>query len=163
MVDSPEEQEAWRDYLRGQGVECTDVFDRGAFRSIYVRDPDGHIVEIATRGPGFPAPGPPEAGDAGVSVGLACAAQASRRGERVDLGGRLAAQPRGEARRWRSVIEPIVFVSFIGIGGEEAAAARAAPAVLAHQQVGDGHALRLPGAVEHDVRDGQLALGRPGA
>jgi glyoxylase I family protein len=52
-VNSPEEQEAWRDYLRGQGVECSDVFDRGAFRSIYVRDPDGHIVEIATREPGF--------------------------------------------------------------------------------------------------------------
>jgi glyoxylase I family protein len=54
VVDSPEEQEAWRDYLRGQGVDCTDVLDRGAFRSIYIRDPDGHIVEIATRGPGFP-------------------------------------------------------------------------------------------------------------
>jgi catechol 2,3-dioxygenase-like lactoylglutathione lyase family enzyme len=53
MVESAEEQEAWRDYLRGQGVECTDVFDRGAFRSIYIRDPDGHIVEIATSGPGF--------------------------------------------------------------------------------------------------------------
>jgi glyoxylase I family protein len=53
-VESAEELEAWRDYLRGHGVECTDVFDRGgAFRSIYVRDPDGHIVEIATRVPGF--------------------------------------------------------------------------------------------------------------
>ena len=58
VVASAEEQEAWRDYLRGQGVECTDVFDRGAFRSIYLRDPDGHIVEIATNGPGFPAGGP---------------------------------------------------------------------------------------------------------
>jgi glyoxylase I family protein len=56
-VDSADEQEAWRDYLRGQGVECTDVFDRGSFRSIYVRDPDGHIVEIATRGPGFSGAG----------------------------------------------------------------------------------------------------------
>jgi glyoxylase I family protein len=58
VVDSADEQQAWRDYLRGQGVECTDVFDRGAFRSIYVRDPDGHIVEIATNGPGFRAGGP---------------------------------------------------------------------------------------------------------
>ena len=57
IVDSAEEQEAWRDYLRSHGVECTDVFDRGAFRSIYLRDPDGHIVEIATRGPGFPGAG----------------------------------------------------------------------------------------------------------
>ncbi len=52
-VESAEEQEAWRDYLRGQGIDCTDPFDRGAFRSIYLRDPDGHIVEIATREPGF--------------------------------------------------------------------------------------------------------------
>jgi glyoxylase I family protein len=57
IVDSAEEQEAWRDYLREHGVECTDVYDRGAFRSIYVRDPDGHIVEIATRGPGFSGAG----------------------------------------------------------------------------------------------------------
>jgi len=61
VVDSADEQEAWRDYLRGQGVECTDVFDRGAFRSIYLRDPDGHIVEIATNGPGFAAGGPSSA------------------------------------------------------------------------------------------------------
>ena len=52
-VESAEELEAWRDYLRGQGVECTDVFDRGAFRSVYVRDPDGQVVEIATRSPGL--------------------------------------------------------------------------------------------------------------
>ena len=53
VVGSREEQEAWRDYLRSRGVECTDVFDRGAFQSIYLRDPDGHILEIATRDPGF--------------------------------------------------------------------------------------------------------------
>lgn len=47
-VGSEEEQLAWRDYLRGEGVQCTDVFDRGELRSIYFRDPDGHIVEIAT-------------------------------------------------------------------------------------------------------------------
>ena len=57
IVDSADEQVAWRDYLLKQGVDCTDVFDRGAFRSIYLRDPDGHIVEIATRGPGFPGAG----------------------------------------------------------------------------------------------------------
>ena len=53
LVDSAEEQVAWRDYLRGRGVECSDVFDRGSCHSIYMRDPDGHTVEIATRGPGF--------------------------------------------------------------------------------------------------------------
>ena len=58
-VESGEEQEAWRDYLRSHGVECTDVLDREQFLSLYLRDPDGHIIEIATRGPGFEAPGPP--------------------------------------------------------------------------------------------------------
>ena len=59
LVETPDEQEAWRDYLRGQGVQCSDVFDRGAFRSIYLRDPDGHIIEIATAGPGFTVGGSP--------------------------------------------------------------------------------------------------------
>jgi catechol 2,3-dioxygenase-like lactoylglutathione lyase family enzyme len=48
-VESAEEQVVWRDWLRSRGVDCTDVFDRGRFRSIYLRDPDGHIIEIATR------------------------------------------------------------------------------------------------------------------
>lgn len=51
-VDSRDELAAWRDYLRERGVACTDIFDRGRFRSIYVRDPDEQIVEIATRTPG---------------------------------------------------------------------------------------------------------------
>jgi glyoxylase I family protein len=50
-VESAEEQLAWRDHLRQHGVTCTDVFERGPFRSIYLRDPDGHILEIATRPP----------------------------------------------------------------------------------------------------------------
>ncbi len=53
VVDSAEELDAWRDYLRAQGVQTTDVLDRGAFRSLYLRDPDGHVVELTTRGPGF--------------------------------------------------------------------------------------------------------------
>jgi glyoxylase I family protein len=48
-VESADEQLAWRDHLRQHGVACTDVFDRGPFHSIYLRDPDGHILEIATR------------------------------------------------------------------------------------------------------------------
>ena len=49
---SPRDEElaAWRDYLRSRGVPCTDVFDRGGLRSVYLRDPDGHIVEIARVG-----------------------------------------------------------------------------------------------------------------
>jgi catechol 2,3-dioxygenase-like lactoylglutathione lyase family enzyme len=46
-VGSADELEAWRDWLRARDVECTDVFVRGGLRSVYLRDPDGHIVEIA--------------------------------------------------------------------------------------------------------------------
>jgi catechol 2,3-dioxygenase-like lactoylglutathione lyase family enzyme len=48
-VDSDEELDAWRDYLQVQGVQTTEVFHRGRFRSLYLRDPDGHILELATR------------------------------------------------------------------------------------------------------------------
>ena len=47
-VGSGEELEAWRDWLRSRDVQCTEVFERAGLRSIYLRDPDGHIVEIAT-------------------------------------------------------------------------------------------------------------------
>ncbi|MEA2391879.1 MAG: glyoxylase family protein [Solirubrobacteraceae bacterium] len=49
-IDSEDELAAWRDYLRERDVPCTEIFDRGRFSSIYLRDPDGHVVEIATRG-----------------------------------------------------------------------------------------------------------------
>jgi catechol 2,3-dioxygenase-like lactoylglutathione lyase family enzyme len=48
-VGSAEELSAWVDYLRSRNVETTDVLERGRFRSIYLRDPDGRIVEIAQR------------------------------------------------------------------------------------------------------------------
>ena len=47
-VGSAEELEGWRDWLRSRDVECSSVFERGGLRSIYLRDPDGHILEIAT-------------------------------------------------------------------------------------------------------------------
>ena len=46
-VDSEAELAAWKQYLEEKGIPTTDVMDRGEFRSIYLRDPDGHIVEIA--------------------------------------------------------------------------------------------------------------------
>lgn len=46
-VGSADELAAWVDYLRSRDVEVTDVLERGSFRSIYLRDPDGRIVEIA--------------------------------------------------------------------------------------------------------------------
>jgi glyoxylase I family protein len=50
VVESREEQERWIEYLRGLGVRCSEIFERDGFCSLYLRDPDGHIVEIATRG-----------------------------------------------------------------------------------------------------------------
>jgi glyoxalase family protein len=46
-VGSVAELTAWKGYLEARGISTTDVMDRGEFRSIYLRDPDGHIVEIA--------------------------------------------------------------------------------------------------------------------
>jgi len=53
LVETDDEQRAWRDRLRAAGVATTDVIDRKYFRSVYFNDPDGVILEIATRGPGF--------------------------------------------------------------------------------------------------------------
>jgi glyoxalase family protein len=52
-VDDDEAQLAWRERLLEHGIQTTPVLDRNYFRSIYFNDPDGHIVEIATRDPGF--------------------------------------------------------------------------------------------------------------
>jgi catechol 2,3-dioxygenase-like lactoylglutathione lyase family enzyme len=49
-VESEEELVAWREYLVAQGATCTEVLDRDFSKSIYLRDPDGHIVELATAG-----------------------------------------------------------------------------------------------------------------
>jgi catechol 2,3-dioxygenase-like lactoylglutathione lyase family enzyme len=59
-VESEDELHGWRGYLQSRGVGCTEVLDRAYFKSIYLRDPDGHVVEIATRGPGFTVDEPVE-------------------------------------------------------------------------------------------------------
>lgn len=46
-------QVAWRERLLAAGHSVTPVLDRRYFKSIYTTDPDGHIVELATAGPGF--------------------------------------------------------------------------------------------------------------
>jgi glyoxalase family protein len=52
-VGSEEAQLSWRERLQAAGIQVTPVLDRQYFKSIYFRDPDGHILEIATSGPGF--------------------------------------------------------------------------------------------------------------
>jgi catechol 2,3-dioxygenase-like lactoylglutathione lyase family enzyme len=59
-VETEEELSAWRDYLISRRVPCTEVMDRTYFKSVYLRDPDGHIVELATVGPGVTADEPLE-------------------------------------------------------------------------------------------------------
>ena len=43
----------WREKLLSAGLRVSPVMDRVYFKSIYTNDPDGHIVELATVGPGF--------------------------------------------------------------------------------------------------------------
>jgi glyoxalase family protein len=46
-------QLAYRQKLIRSGHRVSPVMDRIYFKSIYTNDPDGHIVELATAGPGF--------------------------------------------------------------------------------------------------------------
>ncbi len=50
----------FQERLREARLPVSDVMDRTYFKSIYTRDPDGHIVEIATVGPGFAVDEPQE-------------------------------------------------------------------------------------------------------
>lgn len=52
-VPDDETQLAFKAKLEAAGLPVSPVMDRRYFKSIYTRDPDGHIVELATAGPGF--------------------------------------------------------------------------------------------------------------
>ena len=56
-VGSEPELHAWRGYLISRGIDCTEVFDREFCKSVYLEDPDGHVVELATLGPGVEVEG----------------------------------------------------------------------------------------------------------
>ncbi|HEV2129136.1 MAG TPA: VOC family protein [Thermomicrobiales bacterium] len=53
VVPDEESQLALRQRLVDAGFECSPVIDRSYFLSVYTHDPDGHIIELATAGPGF--------------------------------------------------------------------------------------------------------------
>ena len=60
-VETPEAQLKWKRRLTAGGVAVTGPYDRHYFRSIYFTDPDGLILEIATRGPGWTVDEPADA------------------------------------------------------------------------------------------------------
>lgn len=47
------ELDAWCAHLTSHGIQCTEPINRTYYSSIYFRDPDGNIIEIATDGPGL--------------------------------------------------------------------------------------------------------------
>jgi len=60
-VEGDEAQLRWKRRLIDHGVPVSGPYDRRWFHSIYFRDPDGQILEIATRGPGYALDEPADA------------------------------------------------------------------------------------------------------
>lgn len=52
-VEDDEAQLKWRERLLSRGVHVTPVMDRKYFKSIYFREPNGILLELATVPPGF--------------------------------------------------------------------------------------------------------------
>jgi glyoxalase family protein len=52
-VESDEALLKWKRRLVDAGAHASGPYDRGYFTSLYFRDPDGQILEIATAGPGY--------------------------------------------------------------------------------------------------------------
>jgi glyoxalase family protein len=57
---SMEEQDAWQQRVAEAGYRPTPVIDRFYFKSIYFREPNGVLFELATLGPGFATDEDPE-------------------------------------------------------------------------------------------------------
>jgi len=55
-----EDYHAWDEHLTGLGLQTSGVVERYYFRSIYYREPNGVLLELATDGPGFTADEPRE-------------------------------------------------------------------------------------------------------
>jgi glyoxalase family protein len=52
-VEDEDRQLEFKKHLEKHGISVTEQIDRKYFKSLYFRDPDGVILEIATKGPGF--------------------------------------------------------------------------------------------------------------
>ena len=55
-----DEIEAWQEQVAESGARPTQVIDRFYFRSVYFREPNGVLFELATLGPGFATDEDPE-------------------------------------------------------------------------------------------------------
>jgi glyoxalase family protein len=62
------EHDAWRERVAQAGARPTPVIDRFYFRSVYFREPNGILFELATLGPGFTADEPFETLGEGLSL-----------------------------------------------------------------------------------------------
>ena len=60
LTETTNAQLKWKRRLADQGIPVRGPYDRTYFRSIYFRDPDGQILEIATRWPGLSEDEPEE-------------------------------------------------------------------------------------------------------
>ena len=60
-VDSFEGQLKWKRRLTDLGIPVSGPMPRGYFTSLYFQDPDGQVLEIATKGPGYQYDEPIEA------------------------------------------------------------------------------------------------------
>ena len=52
-ASQPDDHEGWRDRVVAAGGSPTPIIERFYFKSIYFREPNGILFEIATIGPGF--------------------------------------------------------------------------------------------------------------
>jgi glyoxalase family protein len=60
-AESDEALLKWKRRLTDRGVHVSGPYDRGYFTSLYFRDPDGQILEIASKGPGYDIDEPADA------------------------------------------------------------------------------------------------------
>jgi glyoxalase family protein len=60
-TEDEQTQLKWKRWLTEHGVDVAGPYNRGYFKSIYFKDPDGQVIEIATAGPGFTTDEPIEA------------------------------------------------------------------------------------------------------
>ncbi len=87
------EIDAWRTRVAAAGARPTGVIDRFYFRSVYLDEPAGVIVELATAGPGFTAD--EELEHLGERLSLPPAFEAVRSRVEAEL------TPLPDTRRWR--------------------------------------------------------------